>query len=168
MAIPTLSVIPTNWCNLSSLWATPSNRRYILSLSETLNKICVRLYVTANSDCLQGNLRDLRSEWEEHSFHTVSYSFIALFFFYHIHVLFLNKLFFFFFRATPEAYGSSQARDLIRATVAGLHHSHQQHQVHGNAGSLTHWSRPGIEPTTSWSLVRFISTAPRWELPKQI
>ena len=27
----------------------------------------------------------------------------------------------------------------------------------GNARSSTHWARPGIEPTTSWSLVRFIS-----------
>ena len=26
--------------------------------------------------------------------------------------------------------------------------------------------RPGIEPTTSWFLVRFVSAAPRWELPK--
>ena len=25
----------------------------------------------------------------------------------------------------------------------------------GNAGSLTHWARPGIEPTTSWFLVIF-------------
>ena len=28
------------------------------------------------------------------------------------------------FRATPEAYGGSQARDRIRAAAAGLHHSH--------------------------------------------
>ena len=32
--------------------------------------------------------------------------------------------------------------------------------AHGNAGSLTHWARPGIAPTTSWLLVRFISTEP--------
>ena len=31
-------------------------------------------------------------------------------------------------------------------------------------GSLTHWARPGIEPATSWSLVSFVSAAPRWEL----
>ena len=30
----------------------------------------------------------------------------------------------FFFRAKPVAYQSSQARGRIRATVAGLHHSH--------------------------------------------
>ena len=43
----------------------------------------------------------------------------------------------------------------------------QQHRIqaesatyttaHGNAGSLTHWARPGIEPATSWFLVRFIN-----------
>ena len=32
--------------------------------------------------------------------------------------------FFCLFRATPQAYGSSQARCQIGATAAGLHHSH--------------------------------------------
>ena len=36
--------------------------------------------------------------------------------------------------------------------------------AHGNAGSLTHWVRPGIEPTASRFLVRFTSAAPQWEL----
>ena len=36
--------------------------------------------------------------------------------------------------------------------------------AHGNTGSLTHWVRPGIEPTSSWMLVRFVSAEPRWEL----
>ena len=34
--------------------------------------------------------------------------------------------------------------------------------AHGNAGSLTHWARPGIEPETSWFLV---TADPWWELP---
>ena len=34
----------------------------------------------------------------------------------------------------------------------------------GNAGSLTHWARPGIEATTSRFLVRFLSIVPWWEL----
>ena len=34
----------------------------------------------------------------------------------------------------------------------------------GNARFLTHWVRPGIEPTTSRFLVRFISAVPQWEL----
>ena len=29
--------------------------------------------------------------------------------------------------------------------------------AHSNVGSLTHWARPGIEPTTSWFLVRFVN-----------
>ena len=64
-----------------------------------------------------------------------------------------------FFRAAPAAYESSQARGLIRATAASLHHSHS------NMGSepclkptlqLTAM-RPGIEPTTSWFLVGFVN-----------
>ena len=71
------------------------------------------------------------------------------------------------------AYGDSQARGLIRA-IRPMPQP-QQHQIraasgthttaHSNAGSLTHRERPGIEPATSRFLVRFISTAPRWELP---
>ena len=34
------------------------------------------------------------------------------------------EIFFFFFRAAPVAYGDSQARGRIRATDAGVHHSH--------------------------------------------
>ena len=52
----------------------------------------------------------------------------------------LNKMkelfFFFLFRAygrAPKAYGSSQARELIRAVAAGLHHS-------------SHW-KPNIQST---------------------
>ena len=29
--------------------------------------------------------------------------------------------------------------------------------AHGNAGSLTHWARPGIKPLTSWFLVGFVN-----------
>ena len=29
--------------------------------------------------------------------------------------------------------------------------------AHGNAGSLTHWTRPGIKLTSSWILVGFLS-----------
>ena len=62
-------------------------------------------------------------------------------------------------RAAPAAYGGSQARGRIRAVANGLCHSH------GNAGSLTHWVRPGINPETSWFLVGFVSTGPQRELP---
>ena len=32
----------------------------------------------------------------------------------------------------------------------------------GNARSLTHWAGPGIKPTSSWILVRFVTTEPPW------
>ena len=85
--------------------------------------------------------------------------------------------FLFFFRAAPAAHGDSQARGPIRAgptPAASLHHSHSNirselclpptAQLAGNAGSLTHWARPGIESATSRFLVRFVSTAPQREL----
>ena len=54
--------------------------------------------------------------------------------------IFQHLLFFFFFlsfsRATPTAYGGSQARGLIRAVAAGLHHGHS------NVGS-----KPCLQPT---------------------
>ena len=40
--------------------------------------------------------------------------------------------------------------------------------AHDSTRSLTHWERPGIEPSSSWILIRFVSTAPQldlqWEL----
>ena len=77
---------------------------------------------------------------------------------------------FFLFRASPMAYRSSQARGWIRAAAAGLHHSQSNNgsatytTAHSNAGSLTHWVRPGIEPVSSWILVRFFTTEPQWKL----
>ena len=51
----------------------------------------------------------------------------------------------------------------------------QQHQIlavsvtystaHSNAGSFTHWARPGIEAASSWILVGFVSAVPQQELP---
>ena len=48
----------------------------------------------------------------------------------------------------------------------------QQHQTwtmfgtyitaHGNAGSLTHWARQGIRPTSSWILAGFVTAEPQW------
>ena len=51
-------------------------------------------------------------------------------------------------------YGSSQATGTTGAEAAGLCHSNSQIQVvsatyttaHGNAGSLIHGARPGMEP----------------------
>ena len=36
--------------------------------------------------------------------------------------------------------------------------------AHSNAGSLTYWARPRVEPASSWIRVRFISHEPWWEL----
>ena len=79
-----------------------------------------------------------------------------------------------FFMARPTAYGGSQARDLIRATAVSLQCSHSNARsqsanhptAHSNARSLTNWGRPGIEPTISWFLVRFVPAVPWLELLK--
>ena len=36
--------------------------------------------------------------------------------------------------------------------------------AHGIARSLTQWVRTGMEPASSWMLVRFVSAQPGWEL----
>ena len=36
--------------------------------------------------------------------------------------------------------------------------------AHDNTGSLTHLLRPGIEPVSSWILVRFVTAEPQQEL----
>ena len=66
------------------------------------------------------------------------------------------------------AYGDSQARGLIWAVAAGsLRQRPQQCGIwaasaayttaQGNAGSLTHWARPEIEPAILWFLVGFVN-----------
>ena len=40
--------------------------------------------------------------------------------------------------------------------------------AHSNTASLTHWARQGIEPVSSWILVRFITAEPPRELLKNI
>ena len=66
--------------------------------------------------------------------------------------------FFFLFMAVPVAYGSYWARVWIGA-AAGFKLQPWKHQIqaapetyataYSNSGSLTHWARPGIEPTSS-------------------
>ena len=73
--------------------------------------------------------------------------------------------FFFFSRAEPMAYGGSQARGPVRAEAGWPMPQQRRIQAtsatyttaHGNARSLTHRVRPGIKPTTSWLLVRFVN-----------
>ena len=40
--------------------------------------------------------------------------------------------------------------------------------VCGHTRSLIHWVRPGMEPTSLWILVRFITAEPQWELPVEL
>ena len=95
--------------------------------------------------------------------------FIILFYFILFHLFYLC------FRATHATYGGSQARSVIRATAASLCHSHSNARskpclwpvpqlTHSNAGSLTHWVKPGIKPATSWLLVGLVSAVPWQEL----
>ena len=81
------------------------------------------------------------------------------------------------FRASPTAYGSSQARSWNRSYGCWPTPQPQKLGIqamsviyttaHSNAGSPTHWARPRIQLAFSWILVRFDSALPQWELPKK-
>ena len=91
---------------------------------------------------------------------------------------FRSHMSFFFFFLGPHLQNMDVPNIGVKkngAVVAGPHHSHS------NAGSmpclqptppqltamldpLTHSARPGTEPTSSWILVRFISSVPQGEL----
>ena len=68
----------------------------------------------------------------------------------------LSLYLFIYFKATPTAYRSSQAR----GCVCDLHHSSRQCHI------LNPLSEAWIEPMSSWILVRLISAEPWWELLK--
>ena len=87
------------------------------------------------------------------------------------HTMWGQTVFFFFglFRATPVAYGGSQARGSNQSCSCWPTPQPQQCQIQaasanctaaqGNTSSLTHWARPGIEPVSSWtSQIRFCWT----------
>ena len=85
--------------------------------------------------------------------------------------IYCMTFFFFFFRATPTAYGGSQARGLNQSRSGWPTPQPQQRGIQGasvtytmahvNARSLTHWMRPGIKLASSWILVGFIT---RWAI----
>ena len=67
-----------------------------------------------------------------------------------------SMIFFIFllFRASLEAYGGSQARGRIRATTAGLHHSHS------NVGSKPHlWPIPQVHRSQQCQMLNPLSEA---------
>ena len=78
------------------------------------------------------------------------------------------------FRATPKAHGSSQTMGGIRAIATSLWHSYSNEGSEpclytiapSNTGSLMHWARPGIEPASSWILVRLVSHWTATRTPK--
>ena len=86
-------------------------------------------------------------------------------------LIFIYLFIYWLFRAAPVAYVGSQARGRIRAVVAGLRHSHcntrSEPYLRPNARSLTQWMRPGMEPSSSWMPVRFVSAETWWELRKK-
>ena len=86
-------------------------------------------------------------------------------------VIFCPKYLFFFCFLGPHLWHTEVPRlgveselQLLAYTIATamqdpshiceLHHSTI---AHGNTGSLTHWARPGIEPTFSWIQVKFVT-----------
>ena len=121
-----------------------------------------KIDVTVFQNCLKFIL--FREFWNisnkpNYAFSLYIYFYLFIFYFY----------FFACFRASPAAYGSSQARVWIGAAAAGVCHSHSNAgsellsvnytTAHGNTGSLTHWVRPGVELASSWILV-----GAQWEL----
>ena len=84
-----------------------------------------------------------------------------------MYFFFFLSFFLLFLWAAPVAYGGSQARGRIGAAAAGPRQSHSNTrseprlqptpQLMAMPDPLTHWARPGTEPTTSWVLVRFVN-----------
>ena len=89
------------------------------------------------------------------------------------HLFFILIIIILVFRAVPTAYGSSQGMGLIRSVTAGLptatampdpSHIFDLHHSSWQCWILNPVSGAGIEPTSSWILVRFVSTEPWWKL----
>ena len=72
---------------------------------------------------------------------------------------FSKHTYFFFFVHTCGTWNSWAQR-------SNLHHNSDPNvcSVDTRSRSLIHWAGPGIEPRSSWILVRFVTTEPRWEL----
>ena len=110
------------------------------------------------------------------SHHVLSQVFVYSSLYYTIgpHFLSFFLLLLLFFRATPAAHEISHTRGSNGNYRCWPMPQPQQHEIRGvsvsytaarsNAWSLTHWVRPGLEPTSSWLPVRFISVEPQWEL----
>ena len=80
-------------------------------------------------------------------------------------------LFFFFilglhpqYMEVPRPGVESQLQLPAYTTATAMPYLSHVCTAHGNAGSLTHWVRPGIESETSWFTVGYVSTVPWQEL----
>ena len=87
------------------------------------------------------------------------------------HIILIIIIIFFglfaFSRATPAAYGGSQARGQIGTAADSLHHSHSNAESEPHlqpTPQLSHWARPGVESVSSWVLVGFAAAEPAQEL----
>ena len=74
--------------------------------------------------------------------------------------LYPGPFFFFLLHSCTRGIWTFPGQGSNQSCSASLHHSHS------NTGSLIHWIRPGIEPASSWILVRFVTTEPWRELPE--
>ena len=70
-------------------------------------------------------------------------------------VCLFSFLFFFFFCLFVFLGLYLQPMEVLRLGVESELQLPAYTTAHSNVGSLTHWARPGIEPTSLWMLVRF-------------
>ena len=86
----------------------------------------------------------------------------------------LFSFFFFFLMATPVTYGSSQTkvkselqlRPTLEPQQCGIQAPSMTYtEACSNAGSLTHWARPGIGPATSWTRCQILNHWATMETP---
>ena len=99
------------------------------------------------------------------------------------HIFFFGGVFFFcLFRATPAAYGGSQARGLIGATASGLCQSHSNaraiatpdpsHVCDQHHGSWQHWILNPLSEARGRTHVLMVTSRVcnllvQWELPRK-
>ena len=114
---------------------------------------CARLGMEPVSQCFQDATDRIAPQQELQFFPFYLYLFIYLF----TYLL---------FRAALSAYGNSRVRCPVTATaMPDLSHVCHLTTAHGIALSLIHWVGPGIKPSSSWILVRFVTDEPQWEFP---
>ena len=94
--------------------------------------------------------------------HWDKYKIIQIFWFFFFFLFFL-------FRATPVAYAYESSRLGVTSELQQSAYTtatampdpicicNLYHNFYSSTGSLTHWVRPAIKPSSSWTLVRFLT-----------